>query len=183
MKPIQWHMRHPIRVAMWLNQLGLQSVYDPLICKRCGLIIKPEGQPLTALDISKYSHHIGNLKCFASEKATRIITSYNEVYDILYEAPLCQCGCGLKTRFKSANQTSRFLKGHYQKLVKEQRTKYWLNLIENNAIQSELMKKLKVRFLRDVAARLERNGYLKRERILYKGRYTYRLTKIKNEVN
>jgi hypothetical protein len=171
-----------------MKTVNIYYPWEEIKCPRCNEVIKREGILISSSDISKYYFHVGSLRCRLQEKYQRLLNDkefkklyYKEIMEDLNkreDRPLCMCGCGEKVNWNTRyNRWSKFVKGHY--IYDKITIKKYLKDALNIGIQSELYKKKKFNSQKAsrIARKLEKLGLVKREKILYNGKWTYKIVK------
>jgi hypothetical protein len=153
----------------------MENEYDELKCPRCGMVIKKAGVPVEGRHFVGLSMHIGSSRCMTAEAGR----------------PLCKCGCGKPVNWDSARGRWREYFGHHRSKELDERIRKALTKRGREksrrffeeirgylpCTQATLSKKMGISRKRccQVTERLERYGFIEREKIFSNGRWTYML--------
>jgi len=187
MKTSPWHERHPTRAKWLMDTLGIVSPFQEVKCSRCGMVIKPEGEAITAHTGVFYSIHLGSKRCQVQAMLKKIVPQryatawiHKEVAAEMAkrnDRPFCACGCGEKVSFNARRDTwYKFCRSHHMSGSKT----YYANklaLVKNGESQLDLRRKLGVSSEQAsrIARKLEKFGFISRRRVLQDGRWTLAL--------
>ena len=174
---------------MLKRSLKLESFTDELKCPECGQVLKLGGVELTGLHGVIYSNHLGSRKCaWQKEIGVQITTHQSYSFskmasrcDIrkstpLEQRPLCACGCGGRVDYSSIRRKwNHFIVSHYQshRNISDVLKEMVRLRIDNQVSLRQLLKSSK--YASKCAVRMEKKGWIRREKALVNGRWTYRL--------
>jgi uncharacterized C2H2 Zn-finger protein len=168
-------MKHPRRLRSWMRFYHMKNEYDVLRCPRCGMVIKEAGVPVEGRHFASLTIHVGSMHCMIVEAGR----------------PLCKCGCGKPVNWDFERGRWREYFDHHRSKELDERLRRALTergreksrkLFEEirgllPCTQASLSEKMKInrRNCTRITERLERYGFIERERILDDGRWTYML--------
>jgi hypothetical protein len=170
---MSWAEKHPMKARMLMKFYKMRDEYDVLKCPRCGMVIKEAGTPVRGQHFALLTMHIGSIKCRAMEG----------------DRPTCKCGCGTPVNWDSSRGRWRDYVDHHRspelnekirKTAMEKSIRTSRGFFERikkflPCTQSTLHENLGLRkkVCSQKIKRLEKYGFIERERVFYKSRWTY----------
>jgi endogenous inhibitor of DNA gyrase (YacG/DUF329 family) len=153
----------------------MRDEYDVLKCPRCGMVVKEAGTPVRGQHFALLTMHIGSIKCRA----------------MAGDRPTCKCGCGTPVNWDPSRGRWRDYVDHHrspelnEKIRKalmergKEKSRKFFEKIRGYlpCTQSTLHEKIGLRkkLCSQAIKRLEKYGFIEREKVLYKSRWTYML--------
>jgi hypothetical protein len=181
-----WIKRHPQKAIELMKFFKMETEEDEIKCPRCNLVIKPKGIVLDGSIKSKYYIHLGSFKCrMREEMGSDLKDSYLTYIRLLKEKeemekgerPSCACGCGEKVSWNiNKRRWRKYVFGHPRKYLS------YLDKITDGETQADFYKRMNIdnRLGSHVLSKLEKLGLIKREKVLNKSRWTFRIHLIRS---